>query len=94
MRTREFLQALARTPRDWRLEEGKIRRGLEWAPDCPLTAVRQVAQPGAELSRIVRGEQGLSLAPVQVERIIAASDDLPSADPGLRSRLLEACGLT
>ncbi len=95
MRLEEFLQALARTRRDWRLTHGKIRCGPSACPDCPLTAVaEQLNRPSASpLARPEPQASTLSLAPELVMKIIAASDNLDQADPLLRMELLEASGL-
>jgi hypothetical protein len=92
MTAQDFLRVLAKTPRDWRLEGGKIRRGPPLTPACPLTAVaQQVIERGPAAG--VSWDNGLPLDPGTVERIVAACDDHPSADPTLRARMLEACGL-
>jgi hypothetical protein len=85
MTAEEFLEELARTPRDWRLMGGKIRRGSMDNPDCPITAVAcKLALLSAE---------GLSLDGETTARIVAATDNLVDADPYMRMSLLEACGI-
>ena len=85
----EFLGQLAITPRDWRLVGGKIRRGQLSDLECPITAVAQIMNPGG----IAGDVRGLPLDDHAVCTLVAAADDLESADTLLRMDLLEACGL-
>ncbi len=91
MNREQFLELLARTPRDWHLTAGKIRRGTRTDPDCPLTAVALRLNPSQNTSEFQAA--GLALSPDLVNEILAASDNLDGADPLLRASLLEACGL-
>ncbi len=92
MKREQFLELLARTPRDWRLSAGKIRRGTRTDPDCPLTAVARQLKP-SQNTPTSQPAAGLALSPDLVNEILAASDNLDRADPLLRASLLEACGL-
>lgn len=92
MNRKQFLELLARTPRDWRLAAGKIRRGTSTDPDCPLTAVAHQLRSSQDNPKS-QPAVGLTLAPELVNQIVAASDNLDQADPLLRVSLLEACGL-
>ncbi len=95
MSREEFLELLTRTPRDWRLASGRIRRGTVSDPDCPLSAVAREAARAHRTSASASAPktEGLHLAPDLVNAILAASDNLDQADPSLRLSLLEACGL-
>lgn len=95
MSREEFLELLERTPRDWRLAAGRIRRGTVSDPDCPLSAVAREASRGHHTGDAAAEPKagGLDLAPDLVDAILAASDNLDQADPSLRMSLLEACGL-
>jgi hypothetical protein len=96
MTVNEFLRLLARTPRDWRVERGKIRRGPHDDPDCPITAVARllVGELVPAAGGVNRAAYGLDLDVSLASQIVAATDDLPFADPALRTKLLAACGLT
>jgi hypothetical protein len=92
MTTHDFLRVLATTPRDWRVEGGRIRRGTPTLPDCPLTVVARYVREGASGGRGPEAP-GLRLDPETLTGLVAAMDNLPGADPRLRARLLKACGL-
>ncbi len=92
MTIHEFLKLLSRTPRDWRVERGRIRRGPATRPDCPLTAVAHRVQEGGPTCGVIWGP-GLPLDPDTLNGLVAACDDLPGADPQLRAHLMRACGL-
>lgn len=91
----EFLRLLASTPRDWRLDGGKIRRGPPEDVDCPITAVARMLigfnAPAA--GGVNRAAYGLDLDGPLASQIVAASDDLEIAHPLVRLSLLEACAL-
>ena len=91
----EFLSLLASSPRDWRLEQGKIRRGLREDSDCPITAVARmlVGMSVPASGGVNRAANALDLDGSLISQIVAASDNLEIADPLVRLCLLEACGL-
>lgn len=95
MTAKEFLRLLARTPRDWRLVGGKIRRGSPSDPDCPITAVARllVGEMVPAAGGVNRAAYGLNLDASLASQIVAATDDLPFADPLVRKRLMAACDL-
>ncbi len=95
MKRDEFLELLRRTPRDWHLSAGKIRRGTSADPDCPLSAVACTAMPGKSPSDASSDSTivALPVAPEFANAILAAADNMEQADPVLRIDLLEACGL-
>lgn len=76
-----FFEAVEKSPRDWRLESGMILRGEPAV--SPLTHVawrNNVSQTG--------------LTEAEVTSIIGAQCAMKKADPTLRARLLECCGLS
>ena len=91
----EFLSLLASSPRDWRLEGGKIRRGAADDPDCPITAVARmlVGMSIPSSGGVNRAANVLDLDGPLISQLVAASDNLELADPLVRLCLLEACGL-
>lgn len=95
MTQEEFLERLARTPRDWRLMGGRIRRIVaDDEPQCPITAVAsQLDEEPYSAAGILLAVAELGIHAIAVSDIIAASDDLQRADPLVRMQLLEACGL-
>lgn len=95
MTSRGFLEVLAQTPRDWRLEEGRIRRGPRHNPECPITAVAHALERGPTIPAvaIVPALRSLRLGSELVIEVVKASDDCESCDPLVRAQLMEACGL-
>jgi hypothetical protein len=89
------LSLLASSPRDWRLEQGKIRRGSPSDPDCPITAVARmlVGMSVPASGGVNRAAHVLDLEGSLISQLVAASDDMEMADPLVRLCLLEACGL-
>jgi hypothetical protein len=96
MTSEEFFRQLALTPRDWRLEGGKIRRGAADDAECPITAVARhlVGASAPAAGGVNRAARALALDGRLASRIVAATDELEAADASLRADLLEACGLT
>ena len=95
MTTEQFLEILSRTPRDWRLEDGKIRRGPGPNPECPITAVAHALERGPTIPAvaIVPALRTLRLGSALVTEMVRASDDYETCDPLIRMQLMEACGL-
>lgn len=86
----EFLAALRKTPRDWRLEGCALRRGERGHHVCPIAAVTgcddDLANPWSAASR-------LGLSADEGRKIVNAADHFPSISPGIRADLLAACGI-
>jgi len=75
-----FLEALGKTPRDWRMCNGFVRRGKHDGR-CPAEAVFDITG----VTEYLYEEE---FAP-----IARAADNLPGHSPALRAAILEACGL-
>ncbi len=95
MTRQHFLEFLSRTPRDWRLSEGKIRRGSMVNPQCPITAVAHLLARGPSIpsAAVIPATRTLHLGPELVKAVVEASDDYEACDPLVRMELMEACGL-
>jgi hypothetical protein len=93
----EFLEKLAQTPREWRIDHGRfIRRQVTifGACACPITSLvtdddGTVVSSGRYRSAGIK----LGLDDRLICRIADAADDVEGADQDLRNRLLEATGL-
>lgn len=87
----EFLAALRKTPRDWRLSTLGIRCGHYPAQNCPISAVTgNLEHYGNPFDA---GNRVLKMDAAEVNEIVAAADNWPSADPHIRRDLLAACGI-
>ncbi len=96
MTQKEFISALARTPRDWQLQGERIRREpADAEPQCPITAVAVQLDDAASYSAasVISATVRLEMQAPAVMDLVAASDGLDHADPLVRMQLLEACGL-
>lgn len=99
MTLEEFVDALRKTPRDWRLEEWrpmqlkKIRRGSGDDRQCPLHAVAGTTMKNA----LATAQQALGMEQEESWKIVDAADgsfyDVRTELVTLRAQLLEACGL-
>lgn len=95
MTRKKFLEVLSQTPRDWKLSEGKIRRGPSATPECPITAVAHHLGQGRDISSVavVPAAETLDLAAQLVSTLVGASDASNPHDSQVRMELLAACGL-
>lgn len=95
----EFLEELAKTPRNWRFNSyDRLRRNHSNAPVCPILAV--AAERGLLLPRVgISWDNGaakgvgirLGLVGVDVRAIMNAADSINNTD--LQKQLFAACGL-
>lgn len=90
----EFLVELKKTPRDWFLYStltmhGGIRRkDLEhYWQQCPLSAV------DGTMRHYMYNREKLGISKELEHEILSAADNTSTADPEVRKKLLEACGL-
>lgn len=91
----EFFEVLAQTARDWRLIEGKIRRGPDRTLECPITGVAGLFRHGPQIPAIsvITAAYDLGLDAVFVSSVVSATDDIEPCDPLVRMQLMDACGL-
>lgn len=86
----EFLAALRKTPRDWRLTQfGALRRYTKPLRECPLSSVTGCNDDFLS-PKVAAVKLGLTMK--EGEDIIFAADNC-FADPRIRSDLLAACGI-
>lgn len=85
MTLEEFLERLRKTPRDWQVTQGLIRRGNHW--QCPITSLLDECAWRYDLIG-----SSIGLPHHLVRQIANAADDI-TGESELRARLLEACGL-
>jgi hypothetical protein len=90
----DFFTALEKTPRDWGLISGAIRRRAAYSVQCPLTAVAGFGQrldfwthAGPAFWR--DAAKTIELSAKDVQKILSAADGRGQ----LRGRLLTACGM-
>lgn len=86
---RDFYRRLAETPRRWQLRYDIAIRTCGLEVQCPITAV--AGTPCTLVNDDVQAKAGLTCR--QAERIMNAADGYPSCHPGIRRKLLKACGL-
>lgn len=84
----EFLEALGKTPRTWRIEGRAVRNGNCC---CPIEAVFDV--PANTIWSPSRAHERFGLSHGQALSIMHAADGDDDHDKALRARLLTACGL-
>ena len=90
-----FLEALAKTPRDWRVEKnGAIRRTGLWHTCCPLQEISNGSGRGDFFGVIgaVAAVFGSHASPIGWAIMYAADKGLEH-DSAVRADLLRACGL-
>lgn len=91
----EFLKRLRKTPRSWELCGSSLRMdfpGARTHAACPITSLAPGGAVAANQWRYVAGELGLPLP--LAKQIMHAADGFRDVDYKLRTRLLEACGLS
>jgi hypothetical protein len=74
----DFLTALGRTPRDWRIRNGEIERLNKGCARCPLLQVND--------------ERLLKLPDKAFSEVAAAADNRYGHDPELRRVMMLKCG--
>lgn len=98
MSLKDFLKRLSKTPRKWKLRDGRfIRQPRPYHDLCPITGVLNNDSPEklevSELYAGIVGREHLKLAPTVIEQIILAADGDKDMKPRIRKQLLKACGL-
>lgn len=88
MNRTQFLAALAKTPREWRLTAGVLIRLDE--TQCPITALASPPESSSTASAVA---ERLNIDHNLCGRICAAADKAGRYSHKLRAELLKACGL-
>ena len=89
----EFLDLLRQTPRDWYLTAGQreIRRNDGRHCCCPISSCHPRGPRHSTYYGVTSHLLGLDK--LTVNGIVFAADNNKNANPSLRVRLLDACGL-
>jgi hypothetical protein len=90
MTLEQFLEALEKTPRDWRHRaDGRIRRRWAFTAQCPITALCNTRATQWDIAA-----ESLGICGSLMDDIVAAADnDEDGYNFELRDKLLKACGL-